>query len=144
MKLFITVLALSLSVLATAQADTFKQDTAAIENKLETEMTKDPSTLGVNTATDNARKLYDLLLNKYYKLCLSKLSTTHKSKLVAAQKAWLSFRDKEIELIGVSMDEKYTGGGSMWSNIATIKVYELTKKRALDLYDHWQILQGLM
>jgi uncharacterized protein YecT (DUF1311 family) len=63
---------------------------------------------------------------------------------MVAQKAWLSFRDKEIELIGVSMDEKYTGGGSMWSNVAAIKIYELTKQRALDLYDHWQILQGLM
>jgi uncharacterized protein YecT (DUF1311 family) len=111
----------------------FKTDTFKIERYTSLRMETDFSTQGMNQAMWEAQKRYDLLLNKYYQLLLKKLEGDDKKLLIEAQRAWIAFRDKEIKLIQTLNSDKYTGGGTMYSNISVGNIFQLTKDRAIQL-----------
>lgn len=115
---------------------TFKVDTFRIERYVDLRMEKDYSTQGMNFAMREGETRYDKLLNNYYKMLLQKMKAEDKKLLVEAQKAWLDFRDKEIKLTSKLLSPEYTGGGTMYSNIVTGKIYQLTKDRVLELAQH--------
>lgn len=112
---------------------TLKVDTFMIERYIDLRMETDYSTQGMNQTIYEAEKRYDKLLNKYYKALLEKLQGEDKKVLIETQKSWIAFKNNEIKLIGTVFSDKYTGGGTMYSNVRADRVFEITKKRAIEL-----------
>jgi len=112
-------------------------DTFRIERFVARSIDYDYSTTGMNIAGYTATLKYDSLLNKYYKLLLGKLDPDDKNILIEAQRAWIIYRDKALSLIGMLRKEKYSGGGTIQTNIYSAKHTELIKERVLTLFDYY-------
>lgn len=94
------------------------------------------STQDMNEIVHNEMNQYDLLMNKYYHKLYARLEGLDKEILKTAQKAWLDYRDKEIILYSTLRDEKYSGGGTVQSNIFTGLKCDLTRQRMNELFEH--------
>ena len=88
----------------------FKIDTFQIETIASKRIEIDYSTPGMNITVDELTTTYDKVLNKYYGKLMKLLKPEDKKVLITAQKAWLAFRDAELNLIGTMTDDKYSGG----------------------------------
>jgi uncharacterized protein YecT (DUF1311 family) len=93
------------------------------------------TTFGMVHSTNDATADYDKLLNKYYKLLISKLSESDKEILRTAQRNWISFRDSEIKLIETMSKEDYSGGGTIQQLIVSGRINALTKERVIELVE---------
>jgi uncharacterized protein YecT (DUF1311 family) len=60
-----------------------------------------------------AYNYYDVMLNKYYNLLLSKLNEPDKEILRQSQRNWVKYRDSELQLNVVIAGDEYSGGGSI-------------------------------
>ena len=94
------------------------------------------STQEMNQLVNEELIQYDKMMNYYYQKLLSELDNKDKEILVSAQKAWIEFRDKEINLCSALRSEKYSGGGTIQSNIFTGLKCELTRNRLNELFEH--------
>lgn len=94
------------------------------------------STLDMNVIINDEMIQYDRLMNKYYRELYNKLDSLDKEILKNSQRAWLDFRDNEIELCRLLRDEKYSGGGTVQSNIFTGLKCDLTRQRMNELFEH--------
>lgn len=115
----------------------FATDTFKIEQLARKKMMIDYSTAGMSRAISEKQYAYDILLNKYYKLLLHSLEPADKKVLIAAQKAWLHFRDSEIKLISLVSLEKYSGGGSIQSINALSAIANLTIERTSAVFNYY-------
>lgn len=115
----------------------FALDTFRIEQMVVERISIDYSTVGMNISVDEKTVAYDKLLNKYYNKLLPLLQPEDKKILVAAQKAWLAYRDAESKLIWTMAKDEYTGGGTMYSSIATGRYSDLVVKRAVDIFNYY-------
>jgi uncharacterized protein YecT (DUF1311 family) len=99
--------------------------------------------INYSTAGINAAFAYDKLLNKFYAKLVNILEVQDKKVLIAAQKAWLSYRDAEAKLISTMSKDVYTGGGTMQSNITNSNYAALIANRALEIFSHYnRVLKG--
>ncbi len=110
-------------------------------------MEKDGSTMGMIQCSDSAAVLWDIELNRVYKLLMDNLGEDAKSALREAQREWIKFRDKEFELISSYYTYIYEimGGGTMYPMLAAGARAEVVRKRALaliSLYDELNIHTG--
>lgn len=122
----------------------FMIDTFRIEKITEKRMEMDYSTTGVNNTVSNLTTEYDKLLNKYYGQLLKIIKPEDKNTLITAQRIWISYRDNEQDLINTFTDEKYTGGGTMYSNIRVGHYHSLVKDRTITIFNYFdQIKNGL-
>lgn len=94
------------------------------------------STQEMNQLVNEELIEFDKLMNYYYNKLMSRLDKEDKEILVSAQKAWIEFRDKEINLCSALRTEKYSGGGSIQSTIFTGLKCELTRNRMNELFEH--------
>jgi uncharacterized protein YecT (DUF1311 family) len=94
------------------------------------------STIGMSETTSEETNKVDSLMNKYYNRLLNLLSNEDQIQLKEAQRAWLSFRDKEIKLIGTLRDPRYSGGGTIQSNIYCGLKNQLYKDRLISIFNH--------
>jgi uncharacterized protein YecT (DUF1311 family) len=85
---------------------------------------------------EQATAAYDVLLNKYYNRLLAKLNGDDKKALVKTQKAWLAFRNEELNWIGTVGQEAYTGGGSVQKDVNESTYQELIKSRLIQIFNH--------
>lgn len=84
----------------------------------------------INICTDRAAKAADAELNKLYRQVQSRLKDSpggHKS-LVAAQRAWIAFRDAECRFAASGV-----GGGSAMPMVMSNCLEQMTRRRAADL-----------
>lgn len=114
----------------------FQIDTFRIEKFMAKYIEYDWSTAGMRTAAYDAAAKYDSLLNKYYKKLLSVLKPADKATLIAAQKAWISFIDKELKLIDIVGKGEYSGGGTIQQLIDSDEYLSLIKNRTITIYQH--------
>ncbi len=121
----------------------FMSDTFRIERTLELAIEKDGSTQGMNRAMRDADASYDVLLNKYYKKIMSKLDIKDKNIFKEAQRTWVVFRNNETKVASMLVNEKYSGGGTIQSNIFSGRVYELTRSRVRAFGDYWLSFQSI-
>lgn len=77
---------------------------------------------------------YDYLLNKYYKLLLNQ--TDDKKTLIEAQRAWIKFRDKELDYYSGRLAETPLLLGTL--DVITLLALELrlTKERTINLFEY--------
>jgi uncharacterized protein YecT (DUF1311 family) len=91
----------------------------------------------MNTTIKNMAASYDKLMNKYYNKLLKLLKPDDKNVLVAAQKAWLKYRDAEFKLIGTMTKEEYSGGGTIQTNIANGRYADITVRRTIEIFNYY-------
>ncbi len=94
------------------------------------------STFDMDIIVNDEMIEYDRLMNSYYWQLYNTLDQLDKEVLKNAQKAWLGFRDKELVLCKTLRDEKYSGGGTVQSNIFTGLKCDLTRQRMNELFEH--------
>lgn len=87
----------------------FILDTFRAERFMTKYIDLDYSDFGMRDAGYKTAKLYDSLLNKYYKKLLAVLKPGDRKALIQAQKAWLAFRDCEFKLVEIISKEEYAG-----------------------------------
>lgn len=114
----------------------FKTDTLKIEERMRLKLEIDYSTSGMVGAAYDAEAEYDELLNKYYKLLMSRLGETEKNALRQSQRNWIEYRDSERELNQLLTSDHYSGGGTIQRVIAASKYLDITKTRVIDLYQY--------
>jgi uncharacterized protein YecT (DUF1311 family) len=115
----------------------FAIDTFRIEALSQKVMEIDYSTAGMVTATGELADGYDKIMNKYYNKLLKTLSPEDKKILIAAQKAWLAYRDAEAKLIGTMTKETYSGGGTIQSILATDTYSQMIVSRTLEIFNFY-------
>ena len=98
---------------------------------------KNQTTVGMNDCLVKSQELWDKELNKYYKLLNSKLDSAGQRKLKEAQKQWLNFRDKEIQLISDAYGKR---DGTMWIIVTADKINQLVRQRAVDMIEYYETL----
>ena len=114
-----------------------KEPKHAIDVWLEKELAKNPSTAGQRHATIAAQKRWDAEMNRAYKRLLSKLDSRRKSALITAQRAWISYRDAEFELINKLYMKKQ---GTIYRPMHDSDCMEVVRKRALQLDEYVTLL----
>jgi uncharacterized protein YecT (DUF1311 family) len=115
----------------------FKIDTFRIETIASKRMEIDYSTTGMNITVDELTTSYDKLMNKYYGKLITLLKPEDKKVLITAQKAWLVFRDSELNLIGTMTDDQYSGGGTIQSNIRMGQYSSLVVERTIKIFRYY-------
>jgi uncharacterized protein YecT (DUF1311 family) len=115
----------------------FKIDTFRIETIASKRMDIDYSTTGMNITVDELTISYDKLMNKYYGKLMKLLKPEDKKVLITAQKAWLVFRDAELNLIGTMTDDQYSGGGTIQSNIRMGQYSSLVVERTIEIFRYY-------
>lgn len=101
-----------------------------IDVALEAAMEKDPSTAGMVRALGIARDKWDKEMNATYKKLKETMEADDFKQLVAAQKAWLAYRDAQVEQVGNYFGKKE---GTINRVTAASLITDLTKSRALFL-----------
>ena len=114
----------------------FSIDTFKVEHTFSATIADMVNSPQILDAVYQATAEYDKLLNKYYNMLLVKLKSEDKKALLKAQKAWLSFRDAEQNLIGVMSAEQYSGGGSIQKDINAGTYQELIESRLVHIINH--------
>jgi uncharacterized protein YecT (DUF1311 family) len=115
----------------------FTLDTFRINQFVLKRMVVDFTTQGMNYTVRQQAISYDKLMNKYYSKLLNKLSAEDKKVLVAAQKAWIIYRDLESKLIWRMTDSQYSGGGTIQTNFATDACANLIIKRTQEIFNYY-------
>jgi uncharacterized protein YecT (DUF1311 family) len=114
----------------------FSIDTFQIEHTFSAKTAELVNSIDILEAFGQASSEYDALLNKYYNKLLSKLKGKDKKILITAQKAWISFRNAEQNVIGTIGAEQYSGGGTIQRDINEATSQELTKMRLFNIVNH--------
>lgn len=81
-----------------------------------------------------AMDAWDKQMNINYKLLMKTLGNSEKSKLKSTQKKWLEYRNSEMEL---SANIYGKGGGTFGTLLHAKRMYEIVKKRAVELSDYY-------
>jgi uncharacterized protein YecT (DUF1311 family) len=115
----------------------FAADTFRVERFMAKWVDLDYRDYGMRDAGYTTAKLYDSLLNKYYKKLLTVLKGDDKKALVQAQKAWLAFRDNETKLVETISKDDYSGGGTMQDLTEATEYLNLIKNRTIALFEHY-------
>ena len=115
----------------------FTIDTFKINQYTKRKMIYFYTTNGMNMVVNEETHRYDSLMNVYYTKLKNELSTKDQQILKNAQLSWMNYRDKELDLIGLLRDEKYSGGGTIQSNIYTGMHNSLVIQRTIELFEHY-------
>ena len=115
----------------------FTIDTFRIERLFDKWIKLDYGDFGMRDAAYGVAVLYDSLMNKYYRKLSSVLEGDDKKFLMQAQKAWLSYRDNETELVGIISKDEYSGGGTMQQLTEASEYLDLIKKRTNAIFNHY-------
>ncbi len=86
-----------------------------------------------------ALEQWDKLLNKDYRLLLTKLAPEARTALIVAQREWLKFQESELDFIYSHYGKM---DGTMWQIVIADKKMELTKKRVLTLEEYIEDLEA--
>ncbi|WP_165774475.1 lysozyme inhibitor LprI family protein [Herbaspirillum robiniae] len=116
-----------------------QEKTHPIDIWLQRAIDKDPSTVGIREATNQARQMWDKELNRSYQHLISRLPANQKEILRTSQRTWLKFRDADGEVISQIIAAQQ---GTMFQMTATSYWMELTRARALQLDDYDKLFEG--
>jgi uncharacterized protein YecT (DUF1311 family) len=115
----------------------FAIDTFRAERLMSKWIDLDYGDFGMRNAGYAAARQYDSLMNKYYKKLSSVLKGDDRKILVQAQKAWLSYRDKETKLVETISKDEYSGGGTMQQLTEASEFLNMIKNRTIVLFEHY-------
>jgi uncharacterized protein YecT (DUF1311 family) len=136
------LLIIALALCSTSAIASVSSDLAAIDAHYKTCMAKDPDNVGLKECTHTAYSEADKVLTKTYRSIQAALKATQPGdseaddkkeefkRLLASERAWISYRDAECDLRGVEML-----GGSGEGLVIGSCLYSLTAQRVKDLDD---------
>jgi uncharacterized protein YecT (DUF1311 family) len=123
MKIILLLMAVTLSLSAA-------EEKHPIDRAMDAAMEKDSSTAGMVEAVSIAAKKWDREMNSLYQDLKKQMQPGEWTALVAAQKAWIVYRDAQTK----SLVETYGHmEGTMWIPESASAVMNLTRDRALFL-----------
>lgn len=127
---------LALSSIEASRAD--DESDHPLEAKVAALVDNANSTADMVQAYTKANKLWDAELNRCYGALKKKLPAAAFAELQAAQRKWIEYRDAQLKFIRV-----FYGGfeGTMYIPMANSAAMEITRKRALELYEALQMLE---
>jgi len=128
MKTILSTFALLLSILSYSQEKPLHK--IDVELKICLAQDENKSTAKMAQCFDTALAEWDLELNATYKILQSKLNNEAKKKLTEAQRQWIKFKEKEIELIGATYGK---AKGTSYRIITIDKVLSITRARTEEL-----------
>jgi uncharacterized protein YecT (DUF1311 family) len=144
MKKLIALLSVALSPLCMADGNIEPSDLHPIDQSLEQclSLEENMTTAGMERCTYEATQQWDKELNKTYKALMSKLDAESQDKLRSAQRAWVAY--KELELNNMASIYRYSFhnglGGTMLISMQAMDELELTKTRTLELSGYLSVL----
>lgn len=115
----------------------FAIDTFRVEIFMDKWIEVDYTDAGMSDGAYAGAKLYDDLLNKYYKKLLEVLKPDDKKVLIQAQRAWLLFRDSEYKLLETISKDEYSDGGTMQQLTESGEYLNLVKARTIAIFEHY-------
>jgi len=89
--------------------------------------------LEINQCSKQSYQNADKKLNQAYKQLLPKLQRSRKQKLIAAQQAWIKFRDSSCEF-----ESSQYEGGSIAPSVYLNCLEKLTQQRTQELQEYLQ------
>lgn len=107
----------------------------AIDTWLDKALTGKTSTPDIASTIDAGTKKWDAELNKQYKALMARLAPEGQAALKTAQRAWIKYRDAEIEA-SIMIYNTTNGGGTMMKLDCASRQYDITKARALELSEY--------
>jgi uncharacterized protein YecT (DUF1311 family) len=128
MKLTLTIILFCSLNLVFGQTDNKHNIDIELQNCLDS--SENYTTKGMTDCVIQATVKWDKELNKNYQKLLTLLTAEQKEKLRIAQRQWVAYRDKEIELSNQIYSDME---GTMWIPISAETKLELTKQRTLVL-----------
>lgn len=128
MKTILSTFALLLSILSYSQEKPLHK--IDVELKICLAQDENKSTAKMEQCFETALTEWDLELNATYKILQSKLNNEAKKKLTEAQRQWIKFKEKEIELIEATYGK---AKGSSYRIITIDKVLSITRARTEEL-----------
>lgn len=114
----------------------FTLDTFRVSLRAGLYMSFDFSDYGMKMATLRMIDDYEILLNKYYKILLSKLEQNDRETLKISQRNWLKYRDSEYLLNELIAQDNYSGGGTIQNLFILSRKMEIIEQRVIDFYDY--------
>jgi uncharacterized protein YecT (DUF1311 family) len=114
-------------------------DDHPIDKWLARAIEKDSTTAGMIRATDTAQQKWDQEMNRVYRKLMKRLNPEQRAALLKAQKAWIQYRDADLDAIGKIYI--IPQGGTMYSVLAASEAMNRTKQRALELQDYEQVVE---
>ncbi len=101
-----------------------------IEMMMESCLSRNVTTVDISDCYLKARESWDRELNRVYALNQARLKDTAKKELKATQQEWIKFRNSAEKTIQAVYAERE---GSIWGNITSEKIMEITKEQAVRL-----------
>lgn len=114
-----------------------KEKANVIDLTTESCLETNQSTAGMLECFTRAEQEWDAELNRVYKALQSHLKPKAQDALKQAQKAWITQRDKEFELINAMHEQM---DGTMWIPVMANERAEVVKTRALELQSYLDLL----
>ena len=137
MKTTVIILLVLLVCVPGSSSEPEKKD--PIDAAMEKAMDRDPSTAGMVQAIQAAQDKWEKELNVVYAKLKNAMSKEEWTALVASQKAWLDYRDKETK----TQQEIYSRmEGTMWVPVSASVSMELVKSRVMVLRGYLDNISG--
>lgn len=95
------------------------------------------TTQGMIQCTLKAIDQWDKEMNAYYKLLMGKLKPSEKSKLKAAQKKWLEYRNSEMEFSSLLCENMQ---GTLFQLVNVNRLLGIVKTRAVELKEYYNLI----
>lgn len=104
---------------------------------------KNMTTRGMAGCATEAEKQWDIELNRVYAALMSKLDKPAKEKLKAAQRAWITYKELEVEnMYSIYQYIHESGnGGTILIPMQAMDKLEITKTRTLELDGYLSIIE---
>lgn len=108
-----------------------------IEARMDAAMHDNPSTAGMLDAISVAKREWDDRMNEDYAKLKNQMPPDEWSAFVKAQKAWIAYRDVQIESLGITYAKIQ---GTMWLPARAHAEMDLTKQRSQFLQKTLELL----
>jgi uncharacterized protein YecT (DUF1311 family) len=108
-----------------------------IEARMDAAMHDNPSTAGMLDAISVAKKEWDERMNEDYAKLKKLMPPDEWSAFIKAQKAWIAYRDVQIESLGITYAKME---GTMWLPARAHAEMDLTKQRSQFLQKTLELL----
>ncbi|MGL6120249.1 MAG: lysozyme inhibitor LprI family protein [Fusobacteriaceae bacterium] len=130
--LFISFLILS-TISFSGVSEDYDIELSILEKQYEEKLDNDYSTLGMLGAMEEYYNELDKVLNKSYKELMAVLSNDDKKALRDSQRAWIKFRDSQIEFSANLYSKK---DGTIWRQFTPRIMIDMMENRIDEIVDY--------
>jgi uncharacterized protein YecT (DUF1311 family) len=131
--IFVIIFTIILLTYSSAGITANGQKKDPIDEWVEEQIAKDPSTAGEIHAYDKGSEMWNKDVNRIYKELMKRLDKHQQTALKEAQRNWIKYRDAEYQAIGQIIQRLE---GTMWLPVPSARLYKINRQRAMELKDY--------